>query len=325
MTKLSVRHDSFPLKQPFSISRGTVNHVDVVTVEIEDGVHTGRGECRPYARYNESIDSVRDQINSIKNEIELGLDVKGLQPLLPAGAARNAVDCALWDLQAKRTAKSVWQLAGLHAPSAREVTYTISLNTPQAMARDAAQSERPLLKLKLGAEDDMARLRAVRQAAVNSRLIIDANEGWTSEFLFEHSPEMAHLGVELVEQPLPADEDEVLTNYNGPVPLCADESCHTAKDVPRLATKYEYLNIKLDKTGGLTGAIELANRAQEAPMKLMLGCMMASSLAMAPAFLLASRAEYVDLDAPLLLATDRAHPFQYRGAVMQPNSPALWG
>lgn len=325
MPKLEVQADSFPLKQPFTISRGTVSAVDVVTVVIRDGTSTGRGECRPYARYDETVGSVIDQIEDFRFQIEQGASRDDLQTLVSAGAARNALDCALWDLKAKRTGKPVWQLAGLHEPSAKSVTYTISLATPERMAQDAVSCGRSLLKLKLGAAGDLERIQHVRRAAPNARLIVDANEGWDLRFLLDHAEEMSELGVEMIEQPLAASLDDQLRGYTGPVPVCADESCHGVADLERLSALYSFINIKLDKTGGLTGAIAFAEAAVARDMSFMLGCMMASSLAMAPAFLLADRAHYVDLDAPLLLASDRDDAFEFDGEIMMPPSPWLWG
>ena len=325
MRSLDVRPVAFPLVKPFAISRGAVSEVALVEVVIGEAGARGRGECRPYARYDETQESVVAAIEALRAEIEGGLDRAGLRRAMPAGAARNAVDAALIDLEAKRAGRSAWEMLGLPPPAPVEITYTIGLDTPDRMAAEAAQVGRPLLKLKLGGEGDLARVEAVRAAVPEARLIVDANEAWDVGMLDTWCPRMAELGVELIEQPLHADRDEAMRGRPRPVPLCADESCHDRHGLDRLEGLYDCVNVKLDKTGGLTEAIDLVNEAEARGFGIMLGCMMASSLAMAPAFLLAGRARFVDLDAPLLLAADRDPPVRYHGAIMQPPPTTLWG
>ena len=325
---LTVRRDTFPIDGTFTIARGSRTVAEVLTVHLEaDGV-TGRGECLPYARYGESLDSVTATIESVREALAGGLDREALQSALPAGAARNAVDCALWDLEAKRRGTPVWRLAGLDEPAAVTTAYTLSLEAPDAMERSArAQSARPLLKIKLGGDEagDVARLEAVRRGAPEARLIVDANEGWTLEDYERLAAPMRALGVTLVEQPLPAGEDAALAGATRVLPVCADESCHDRGTLPALAGRYDLVNIKLDKTGGLTEALALSTAAREAGFGIMVGCMVCSSLAMAPALLVAQGADLVDLDGPLLLARDRPWPLRYEGSVVHPADASLWG
>lgn len=327
MTRVSVRHDSFPIAGTFTISRGSKTSVEVLVAEIEMDGFVGRGECVPYARYGETIESVSAQIKDFGAKIEGGLDRLGLNAEMPAGAARNALDCALWDLEAKRTGTPIWQLAGLpSAPVVLETAYTLSLDTPENMAANATHNAgRPLFKLKLTGDGDLERVAAVRNAAPDARLIVDANEGWSAEMVEPFSRELADLGVEMIEQPLAAAEDGLLKDVAHPVPLCADESAHARDHFQALVGKYEMINIKLDKTGGLTEALALKAMAEEAGMKIMVGCMLATSLGMAPAFLVAQGAAVVDLDGPLLLAEDRVPGFRFDGSAMHPPSSELWG
>ncbi|RME14372.1 MAG: dipeptide epimerase [Alphaproteobacteria bacterium] len=320
--RLTVSEDRFPLAEVFTISRGSKTEAAVLTVVAErDGV-TGRGECVPYARYGESLESVRAEIEALPAFFSRD----ALQGLLPAGAARNAVDCALWDLAAKAAGKRVWEIAGLPAPGPEITAYTLSLGTPEAMReKAAANAHRPLLKIKLGTPDDMPRLEAVRAGAPKSRIIVDANEGWSAEIYADLAPHLVRLGVELVEQPLPAGEDDALLGLERPVPVCADESCHDRASLPGLAGKYDVINIKLDKTGGLTEALALREAARAAGFGVMVGCMVGSSLAMAPAVFVAQGAMVTDLDGPLLLAKDRPHPLVYDEAGVHPPEAALWG
>jgi L-alanine-DL-glutamate epimerase-like enolase superfamily enzyme len=320
--RISVIPDTFRLAEAFTISRGSRTEAQVLTVRISANGAMAWGECVPYARYGESIDSVTAQIESLPKSFTRG----DLQELLPAGAARNAVDCALWDLAAKRADKRVWQLAGLPAPGPEITAYTLSLDAPGKM-RDAAarHAHRPLLKIKLGTEADMARLEAVRAGAPKSRIIVDANEGWTAEAYAELAPHLVRLGVELVEQPLPAGEDGMLGEIARPLPVCADESCHDRATLDGLRGKYDMVNIKLDKTGGLTEALALRDAARAEGYGIMVGCMVGSSLAMAPAVLVAQGAAVTDLDGPLLLAEDRPHPLRYDAAGVHPPDAALWG
>ena len=293
-----------------------------MTVKLNDGQHIGWGECVPYARYGESLQSVTDEIMGLPDAFSRF----DLYDLLPAGAARNAVDCALWDLEAKRAGKPVWELAGLEAPGPEITAYTLSLDTPEAMKAQAAlHAFRPLLKIKLGTPDDMPRLEAVRAGAPKSTIIVDANEGWSAEVYADLAPHLVRLGVELVEQPLPAGEDHALLGMQRPVPVCADESCHDRSSLADLKGKYDVVNIKLDKTGGLTEALALRDAAIAQGYEVMVGCMVGSSLAMAPATLVAQGASVVDLDGPLLLAEDRDEPLIFDNAGVHPPSATLWG
>lgn len=321
---LTVKRDVFQLAQVFTIARGSRTEAQVLTVSITDGGGvTGWGECVPYARYGESLDSVTAQIEGLPQDISRA-DLPGL---LPPGAARNAVDCALWDLEAKQAGKPVWQLAGLSTPGPEITAYTLSLDTPDAMQAQAAQhAHRPLLKTKLGGgEEDVARIEAVRRGAPAARIIVDANEGWTPELYTTLAPVLVRLGVEMVEQPLPAGKDDALADMERPLPVCADESCHDRASLPGLVGKYDMVNIKLDKTGGLTEALALRDAALTQGYKVMVGCMVGSSLAMAPATLVAQGAAVTDLDGPLLLAEDRANPLQFDNMGVHQPAPALWG
>lgn len=326
MPQLTVAHQSWPLAGAFTISRGSRTSAEVVVAEIRDGDHVGRAECMPYARYDETVEGVIADIERFAGPVADGLDRTALQEALPAGAARNALDCALWDLEAKLLGKPVWDLAGLNAPGPLVTAYTLSLDTPDNMAKAAAENaHRPLMKLKLTGEGDIARVSAVRNAAPDTRLIVDANEGWSADMVEPFGAELAPLGVEMIEQPIPAAEDSVLSECAHPVPICADESCHVSADLDALEGRYEMVNIKLDKTGGLTEALALRAAARERGMKIMVGCMIATSLAMAPAVLVAQGAEVVDLDGPLLLAKDHPDGLVYEGSTLNPPEPALWG
>jgi L-alanine-DL-glutamate epimerase-like enolase superfamily enzyme len=319
---ITVNRDTFRLAQAFTISRGSRTEAQVLTVQVARDGATGRGECVPYARYGETLDSVTAQIEALAT----GISRDDLQEALPPGAARNAVDCALWDLQAKATGRRVWQLAGLPEPGPEITAYTLSLDTPVAMREAAAKNaHRPLLKIKLGTPDDMPRLEAVRQGAPATPVIVDANEGWSAETYTDLAPHLVRLGVRLVEQPLPAGADEMLAEIARPLPVCADESCHDRASLPALRGKYDMVNVKLDKAGGLTEALALKAEAQAQGFGLMVGCMVGSSLAMAPAVLVAQGAAVTDLDGPLLLAEDRDHPLRFDAAGVHPPSRALWG
>ena len=320
--KVNVTQDVFRLAQVFTISRGSRTEAQVLTVRVSDGGHVGWGECVPYARYDESLDSVAAEIAALPAQF----DRAALQGLLPSGAARNAVDCALWDLEAKRAGKRVWELAGLPAPRPEITAYTLSLAEPDEMRAQAGKNaHRPLLKIKLGTPDDMARLEAVRAGAPLSRIIVDANEGWSAQVYAELAPHLVRLGVDLVEQPLPAGEDDALIGMARPVPVCADESCHDRTSLAGLKGKYDVVNIKLDKTGGLTEALALRDAAVAQGFQVMVGCMVGSSLAMAPATLVAQGALVTDLDGPLLLAEDRTDALLFDAAGVHPPSAALWG
>ncbi len=326
MRRLIVRRERWPLRGAFTISRGSRTEAEVVVAEIaEDGI-AGRGECVPYARYGETVDGVVAAIEGQAGTVASGLDRDLLDQALPPGAARNALDCALWDLEAKQSGRPVWKLAGLGAPQPLVTAYTLSLEAPEVMGAAArANRRRPLLKIKLGGTDDIARVAAVRAGAPEARLIVDANEAWTPDLLPAYLPAMARLGVALVEQPLPAGHDDALAGIVHPVPVCADESCHTSGDVAALVGRYDLVNVKLDKTGGLTEAIRLVDAAPRAGLGVMVGCMVGTSLAMAPAILLGAGAAFVDLDGPLLLAEDRPHGLRYADGRVFPPTPALWG
>jgi L-Ala-D/L-Glu epimerase / N-acetyl-D-glutamate racemase len=298
----------------------------VVVAELSDGRHLGRGECVPYARYGETLEAVAAAITAMGARIARGLDRAALQAAMPPGAARNALDCALWDLAAKQSGAPVHELAGLPPPQPLMTAYTISLAAPHEMAAAAEKvAGRALLKVKLGGGDDPARIAAVRGAAPRCELIVDANEGWMPDNLAGNLAACADAGVTLVEQPLPAGRDDVLARIARPLPVCADESVHASPSLAALAGKYDAVNIKLDKTGGLTEALAMAKRAEELGFGLMVGCMVATSLAMAPAVLVAQRARVVDLDGALLLARDRPHGLAYEGSRVHPGTPALWG
>jgi L-alanine-DL-glutamate epimerase-like enolase superfamily enzyme len=320
--RVTVAEEVFPLASAFTISRGSRTEARVLSVTAEGGGRSGRGECVPYARYGETPASVAAQIEGLAP----GFDRAALQGLLPPGAARNAFDCALWDLEAKRAGRRVWQLAGLAEPGPEITAFTLSLDTPEAMRAAAARNaHRPLLKIKLGGEGDMARLEAVRAGAPDARIIVDANEGWSAEAYADLAPALLALGVEMVEQPLPAGADEALAEMARPLPVCADESCHVRADLPALAGRYDMVNIKLDKAGGLTEALALRDAARAAGFGVMVGCMVGTSLGMAPAVLVAQGAAVTDLDGPLLLARDRAHPLVYDTEGVHPSTPDLWG
>ena len=320
--RIEISRDTFPLAQVFRIARGARTEAHVVSVRISEGDVSGWGECVPYARYGETLDSVVAQIESLPARF----DRAALADLLPAGAARNAVDCALWDLEAKAAGQRAWRLAGLSAPGPAVTAYTLSLDTPDIMEAEARKNaHRPLLKIKLGTPDDMPRLEAVRRGAPSARIIVDANEGWSAAIYADLAPHLLRLGVAMVEQPLPAGDDDALLGIERPLPVCADESCHDRESLPGLKGKYDMVNIKLDKTGGLTEALALREAAVAEGYEIMIGCMVGSSLAMAPAVLLAQGAAVVDLDGPLLLATDRDVPLHYDEAGVHPSDPALWG
>lgn len=324
--RLSIEAEIFPIAGSFTIARGSRTEINVVTASLTQDGHIGRGECVPYPRYGESVESVTAQIEAARAAIEAGLTLEELQSLIPAGAARNAVDCALWDLTAKRQSTTVAELIGLKSQRILETAYTISVGTPEKMAQDAAKAaSRPLLKVKLAGDGDVERIAAVRQAAPNSKLIVDANEGWSEVNLEANIKACQQAGVGLVEQPLPAGKDAILAEVEHLIPICADESLHTSADLESLRNRYSAINIKIDKTGGLTEGLKLLRKAEEMDYVIMVGCMLATSLAMAPAMLLAQNADYVDLDGPLLLAKDREHAIRFEGSLMHPPSPQLWG
>lgn len=324
--ELSVRIERWPLAGVFAISRGSKTEAVVVVAELSDGTHRGRGESVPYARYGETPDGIVAAIEAERPVLRRGLDRGALQRAMPAGAARNALDCAYWDVKAKRAGRRVHELAGLGVPGPLTTAYTISLGSAAAMAAAAEQAAwRPLLKVKLGGDDDGTRIGAVRRAAPRAQLIVDANEGWNLDNFEANLAACADAGVTLIEQPLPEGRDEALARIKRPVPVCADESVHDRASLDALTGKYDAVNIKLDKAGGLTEALALAAEAERRGFAVMVGCMVATSLAMAPAMLVAQRARWVDLDGPLLLASDRADGLRYEGSLVYPPDPVLWG
>ncbi len=326
MAILTAKHQSWPIAGRFTISRGTKTSCETIIAEITKGDIKGRGECVPYARYGENIENTLAEIMSFAKNIADGATKDDLQNIMKAGAARNAIDCAMWDLEAKLTGRPVWQLANLKLPKPIITAYTISLGSPDAMARQALENNhRPLMKLKLTGNGDMERVSAVHNAVPDCRLIVDANEAWSDEQVVPFSKQLKQLGVEMIEQPLPADKDDILANFDHPIALCADESAHGCADFNKLIGKYEMINIKIDKTGGLTEALKLRDMAIANNMQVMVGCMLASSLSMAPAMLIAENAHMVDLDGPLLLAKDCQNPIEFDGSLMMPASRQLWG
>ena len=324
--KLEIIPRDWPIAGTFTISRGARTTAHTLEVRFHGGGFTGQGECVPYPRYGESVESVAAQIEAARSAIGNAVSRQALMEILPPGAARNAVDCALWDLQAKQSGLPAWQIAGIEPPQPVETAYTISLGTPEAMAaQTGGVRERSLLKVKLGGEGDEARMRAVREAAPDTRIILDANEAWPENQLARFMAVAAETGAALVEQPLPSGNDRALASLDRLVPVCADESLHTRDGLEALCDRYDCINIKLDKTGGLTEALLLLQAARQLDFRIMVGCMVGSSLAMAPAMLLAANADFVDLDGPLLLASDRDHPLSYPGSQVTPPTPQLWG
>ena len=322
-------------EEPFAISRGIDDNFDVVVVQLEQNGFKAWGEATPTEHYNESISQTESLIEDFRNRLENGMTRTELQQEMPIGAARNAVDCALWDLEAKLAGKRVWELPEISqhlgaatnsAPGNVTTVYSLGVDTPEIMGEIALKnSNRPILKIKLTGDGDLERLEAIRKNAPNSRLVIDANEAWTPEHYQRYVPEFKLLGVEMIEQPFPADNDSILKTLDHPIPVCADESCHDTADLERLVGLYEFVNIKLDKTGGLTEALRLQATAEDKGFRTMIGCMSATSLGIAPAFLIAQRAKIVDLDAPLYLYDDRPFPLKYDGSIVFPPSAELWG
>jgi L-Ala-D/L-Glu epimerase len=323
---LTVRIERWPLQRAFTISRGSKTEAVVVVAELEHGGHRGRGEAVPYLRYGETPEGVAAVIEAMGAALSGGLDRIGLQTAMPSGAARNALDCAFWDLAAKQAGHPAHELAALPAPKSVVTAYTVSLDKPETMAEAAASAaSRPLLKVKLGGGDDAARIAAVRRAAPKAELIVDANEGWSEDDLERNLAACAQAGVTLIEQPLPEGRDAALAQIRRPIPVCADESVHDRASLEAIGGKYDAINVKLDKAGGLTEALALAAEAERRGFDIMLGCMVATSLAMAPAMLVAQRARVVDLDGPLLLAEDRPHGLRYEGSIVYPAKAVLWG
>lgn len=332
--KLNVHSENWS-EEPFAISRGIDDNFDVVVVELEQNGFKAWGEATPTEHYNESISQTESLIEDFRNRIENGISRTELQQEMPKGAARNAVDCALWDLEAKHAGKRVWQLPDISqhlgaetgsVPGNVTTVYSLGVDTPEIMGDIALKNaNRPILKIKLTGDGDLERLIEIRKNAPESRLVIDANEAWTPEHYQRYVPEFKQLGVEMIEQPFPADNDSVLKTLDHPIPVCADESCHDTADLDRLVGLYEFVNIKLDKTGGLTEALRLQAEAEDKGFRTMIGCMSATSLGIAPAFLIAQRAKIIDLDAPLYLYDDRPFPLKYDGSIVFPPSAELWG
>jgi L-alanine-DL-glutamate epimerase-like enolase superfamily enzyme len=326
MRSFEIRSERFPLARAFTISRGSKTEAEVIVCTIRQGNSAGRGECVPYARYGETVASVRSAIEAIGDKITAGIDRQALLRAMPAGAARNAVDCALWDLEAKLSGRPACEAADESPMRPLTTAVTISLGRLEEMAAEArTRADRPLLKVKLGAEMVAERLGAVAEAAPGARLIVDANEGWSEANIEENLAAAAHYGAVLIEQPLPAGKDTILRDIAHPVPICADESVHLANDLPKLKGLYDAVNIKLDKTGGLTAAMEMRKQARALGFGIMVGCMVGTSLGMAPALVVAQDADFVDLDGPLLLAADRSPGLVYQGSTVLPPAPALWG
>jgi len=324
--KLAASIERWPIAGSFTISRGAKTEAVTVVATVSHGDHTGRGECVPYPRYGETPEATLAMLGGMQEAVSRGMDRQALQAAMPAGAARNALDCALLDLEAKSCGQRVWNVLGRPAPRPCTTAFTISLGTPEAMATATAKAaHRPLLKIKLGGDGDGERISAVREAAHESELIVDANEAWTPDNLEQNLLACAAAGVTLVEQPLPAGQDEALARIKRPIAVCADESVHDRASLAGLRTRYDAVNIKLDKTGGLTEALAMAEAAQALGFEIMIGCMVATSLAMAPAMLLAPQARFVDLDGPLLLARDRDDGLRYDGSLIYPPEAALWG
>jgi L-alanine-DL-glutamate epimerase-like enolase superfamily enzyme len=326
LRELTIRHRGLPLRAPFRISRGVKHAADVVTVELGQGECTGRGDSVPYARYGESVASVLDEIEALRKDLRAGMGRDELQARLSPGAARNALDAALWDLDAQLCHVPVWTQL-VRPPHVPLVTaLTVSLDSPRAMEKAASRiADAKLIKIKVDAGDPAAHIEAVRRAAPAADLIVDPNESWTIELLRDMQPVLERVRTSLLEQPLPADADDALLGYSGTIPICADESCHVTSDLPRLRNRYQAINIKLDKTGGLTEAWRLLHAARADGFVIMVGCMVGSSLGIAPALEIAREAAFVDLDGPLWLESDHADGVKLRDGLLSPPSPGFWG
>lgn len=328
MRHLKIQTETWPVAGAFRISRSSLTEITVVTVTLREGEYTGRGECRPYARYDETAKSVTEQIETIRPQLEKGVRDKELQELLPPGAARNAVDCALWDLEAKITGQCIPSLLGISAPQSRQTAYTLSINTPAMMRLAALKAiAYPLLKVKIGGSEGLAACLAIMEARPDAELIIDANESLSQSDMNAFQSALSDKPVVMIEQPLPAAQVKEIPNTPNALPIfCADESLHTAKDLDRLwDAGYRAVNVKLDKCGGLTAGLELMRAAKAKGFIIMAGCMVGTSLAMAPIMMLESFADYIDLDGPLLLAKDRKKGLRYEGPIIHPPLRELWG
>lgn len=326
LRELKIRHCSLPLNSPFRISRGVKHTADVVTVELGQSDCVGLGESVPYARYGESVGSVLDEIEALRDDVSAGMGRDELQTRLPAGAARNAMDSALWDLESRLVHVPVWTRLAKPPPAPIVTALTVSLDTPQAMASAASRiADARLIKIKVDANDPAACIEAVRKAAPSAQLIVDPNESWTIDVLHELQPMLERASVSLIEQPLPAMADTDLQGYWSRIPICADEACHTSADLPRLLDRYQAINIKLDKTGGLTEAWRLLHAARTHGLRIMVGCMVCSSLGIAPALEIAREAEFVDLDGPLWLESDYPDGVGLEAGRLLPPAPGFWG
>jgi len=315
----------WPLRKPFKISREVHRSADVIVCKLSDGQHVGRGEAAGVPYRDETLESMRAQISGVVDQISAGVSRSELQALLPPGGARNAVDCALWDLEAKQQGNSVWERIGW-TPESVVTVYTVGIDEPERMRADAAaHSDYPILKVKVGIGDPLQQISAIREGSPGAAIVIDANQAWSINELDRYAKPLQSLGVEMIEQPLAVSDDEALRDYDPPVPICADESCATSDDLERLVGLYSMVNIKLDKTGGLTEALQLVKGAEERGFELMVGNMLGSSLAMAPAFVVAQRCRYVDIDGPLLQADDCEFALTYDKGRVEPFSPKLWG
>lgn len=324
--QVEIRRIEWPYTSVFRISRQAYTSEQGIQIELKDGSLVGRGEGIGVEYHGETADSMLAELRSLETELRRGITRAEAQLILPAGGARNALDCALWDLEAKRTGRRAWELAGMGSVNPIMSDFTLSLDTPGAMAQAAARLRQyPKLKLKIAGDGDLDRVAAVRAARPEAEIIVDANQAWSERQLYEFTPKLVELGVRLIEQPLPAGKDDALAAFRSPIPMCADESCQTRASLHALAGKYQYINIKLDKTGGLTEALSLAHEAQQRGFRLMVGCMAGSSLSMAPAFIVGQLCDFVDLDAPLLLIAESSHAIRYDGGVMHPPEPSLWG
>lgn len=324
--RLEVHRFDWPFRSTFRIAYRVQTHAETVLVALHDGGLVGRGEALGVSYHDETVDGIMAQLDAIRPVLADGITRQDVQVLLPPGGARNALDCALWDLEAKRERRRAWELAGIGAVRPLTTAFTLGVDSPAAMARAAAEARQyPLLKLKLAGGEDIDRVAAVRAARPDAEIIVDANQAWDIAGLHAFTPRLAELGVTLIEQPLPAGADDALADYDSPVPLCADESCQTAASLPGLVGKYRYVNIKLDKCGGLTEGLALARAARAAGFELMVGCMAGSSLSMAPAFVVGQLCSVVDLDGPLLAAADVPNAIRYDGGLMHPPEADLWG
>ena len=324
--QVTFRRLEWEFKSVFRIAYRTRTHAQTVLVQLKDGDFVGRGEAAGVSYHGETVETLLEQLASVANDLRNGLSREALQSLLPPGGARSGIDCALWDLEAKRAGCRAWELAGMSSVSPILTDYTLGIDTPEAMAKAAvAASHHPLLKIKLLGEGDIERVALIRNARPDARLIVDANQAWNVQQVHEYVPQLAKLGVELIEQPLPAGQDDALEGFEGPIPLCADESCQTRESLPSLKGRYQFINIKLDKTGGLTEALRLTQAAKARGLRLMVGCMAGSSLAMAPAFIVGQMCEIADLDSPLLIKSDMPHAVRYEHGCMFAPEASLWG